>query len=157
VVSLRYGVLLCRVEIDVDGGEEFSVITPAATISVKGTEFAVEHKERKSTIGVLNEGHVLVRVPGFRKEVLMRFNQETIVSKGSPPRDFRVLTQLYPHKVQMGEMRTRIKQLKRHETALTPQQRAMLRAGWKNTNALPPREKSAASAGKSSGTPSKQR
>lgn len=133
LLRLRRGVILSRVHFEKETGQQFSVLTQSAIASVRGTEFVVDQTGAETWVGVLNEGHVAVQAYNFKRQVIMHFNQEVLVKRGSPPGQAHVLTKLYPHKVQMAEMRDRIKQLHRSETALSPQQRALLRTGWKQT------------------------
>ncbi len=148
VLRLRRGVLLARVQFEKDTGQQFSVLTPSTMASVRGTEFVVDQTGARTIIGVLNEGHVAVQAYNFKKHVVMHFNQEVTVNRSAPPGRVQVLTKLYPHKVQMADMRDRIKQLNRSATALSPQQRAMLRAGWKQTQSSSVRPNKPAKAAK---------
>ena len=141
LLILRTGVLLAKVNYDKGDGQLFHVLTHSAVVSVLGTEFVVEQRGPQTRVGLLNEGHVLVKSPAYKKRVVMRFNQETVVRKGYPPADAGVLQRLYPHKVQMADMRDRIKRLRRHVTEMTPQQKVLLRAGWVKTHGSRPRRK----------------
>jgi hypothetical protein len=137
LLGLRWGTALAKVNFDKKEGAAFVIFTPVASASVRGTEFVVEQQGPRAYVGVLDEGHVLVKAPGFKKEVMLRFNQETVVQKGTPPADVKVLERLYPHKNQMADLRQKIKTV-RKQGPLTVEQCQMMRTGWINTNAPAP-------------------
>src|SRR5258708_25994365 len=86
-LALQNGVLLAKVQFEKKEGQQFSVVTPSAVAAVRGTEFVVEETGSITRVGVLDEGHVVVQSPGFKKEIVMHCNQETQVKPGTPPRD----------------------------------------------------------------------
>jgi hypothetical protein len=137
LLGLRSGVVLAKVNFDKKAGATFVIFTPVASASVRGTEFVIVQKGNKAHVGVLDEGHVAVTAPGFKKEVMLRFNQETTIQKGSPPADLKVLERLYSYKNTMSDMRQRIKTVRKQGT-LTIEQCQMMRTGWIKTNAPPP-------------------
>ena len=75
-------------------GNQFRVVTPSAIATVRGTELVVEESGVHTRIAVLDEGHVLVTAPGFKKAVMLHFNQETQVTHGLSPQDEHVLDRL---------------------------------------------------------------
>jgi hypothetical protein len=133
---LKAGVLLAKVQYEKNKGQQFKVITPSAVATVKGTEFVIEENGSYARIGVLDEGHVSVTARGFKKDVLMHFNQETQVPRGLSPRDAHVLEHLYHYKPAMADMRQRIKIIRKHWTVLTPEQRRHIRAAWEKRHAV---------------------
>ena len=72
-------------------------------------------------------------------KVMLHFNQETEVQQGQPPKEARTLQRFYHYKPLMGEMRQRIKYVRKHWDVLTPEQRQLVRAAWIKTH--PPRVK----------------
>jgi len=123
------------VNFDKHAGAQLSVETPSAVVAVRGTEFVVQQENSGSQVGVLDEGHVAVRSPGSSEEVMLHFNQETRVRYGQLPERAQTLEHLYHYKLQMGQMRTRLRLLHKHWNALRPSQRNSVRRAWLKTHA----------------------
>ena len=138
VLVLKSGVLLAKVHFEKSEGSTFQVLTPSALVTVRGTEFVVEESGARARIGVLDEGHVAVTAPGFKKEVVMHFNQETSVTRGLSPRNATVLERLYRHKIQMGQMRERLSDLRKHWETPSAGQLQSIRDAWILQNTPPP-------------------
>jgi hypothetical protein len=130
LLTLYYGTLLAKVEFEKNEGQVFAVNTPSARATVTGTEFVVEESGGLSHIAVLDEGHVTVTARGYKKQVVMHFNQETQVKQGLPPRDAHVLERMYHYKIEMGDMRAHLKAVHKDWKKFTAEQLSRLRAAW---------------------------
>jgi hypothetical protein len=140
-MTLYYGTLLAKVQFEKKEGAQFSVRTPSSITTVTGTEFVVEENGSLAHIGVLDEGHVAVTAPGFKKEVILHFNQETQVKQGRAPRDSHVIERMYHHKITMGDMRARIRTLRKTWKNIPLSRCAQLRKAWIYHNTHPQRVK----------------
>jgi hypothetical protein len=134
VLGLDSGTLLAKVKFEKKLGASFSVETPTLVAAVRGTELVVQQEFAGARVGVLDEGHVLVTGRGSKEHVLLHFNQETDVHRGLPPEKPHHLQYLYHYKLEMSKMRDRIKYLRKHWYALTPEQRQMVRDAWVKTH-----------------------
>jgi ferric-dicitrate binding protein FerR (iron transport regulator) len=132
---LSYGILVAKVKFEKKEGDQLVVVTPSALAQVRGTEFVIEETGDRARIAVLDEGHVAVTAPHYRKEVVMHFNQEVQVNRGHSPENSHVLERLYHYKVLMSQMRQRNKINRKRWYAMTPHHRELVRAAWVKTHA----------------------
>ncbi len=142
VLRLTYGILVAKVKFEKKEGDQLAVLTPSAVVRVRGTEFVIEETGERARVAVLDEGHVAVTAPRYRKEVVMHFNQETQVHRGQAPEDAHVLERMYHYKILMSQMRQRNKVNKKNWYAFTFQHRELVRAAWITTHSPKPRHRS---------------
>jgi hypothetical protein len=137
LMILAYGTLLSKVQFEKGAGIKFTVLSPNAMATVHGTEFVFEDLGSRAWIGVLDEGHVLAKTRGFKKQVMMHFNQETLVHRGLPPQNAQVLEHLYHYKIEMANIRSRLRGVRKQWKEISVEQRKRLRAAWERSNRSP--------------------